>query len=75
MPKQADLNEVLARNPHIDPGRLERAGDLLRRLREMGIRRKEYELAPPFGGRRVAVQDGTHLEPRLGQLAEARDAE
>jgi hypothetical protein len=75
MPKQVDPAEILARNPQVDPDRLERALEALRRLRDRGLRRKEYDLAPPFGGRRASVQDGARLEPRLGQLAEVRDAE
>jgi len=75
MPKGTDLGEVLARNPQLDPGRLGRAMDTLDRLRGLGLRRKEYDLASPFGGRRATAQDGTHLEPRLGHLAEAQDTE
>ncbi len=75
MPEKIDLGEVLARNPQVDPSRLEETMETLRRLHEKGLRRKEYELASPFGGRRAAVQDNTRMEPRLGHLAKARDTD
>lgn len=75
MPKEVDLGEILDRNPQVDPDRLEHTMETLRRLHEKGFRRKEYELASPFGGRRVSVQDGTRREPRLGHLTQAGDAE
>lgn len=64
MPGRFDPDEILARNPQIDQARLEEARDMLRRLREKGVRRKGYDLAPPFGGRRAVVKDKSRAEPR-----------
>ena len=55
MPGRIDYDELLARNPHIDPKQVEKANELYRGLRDMGVQRKGYDLAPPYGGRRVAA--------------------
>ena len=75
MPKHIDLEELLARNPQIDPKRLDEARELHRRLRERGVRRKGYDLAHPFGVPRVAVRDDRPSEPRLSQYRDPDDAE
>lgn len=76
MSERFDLEEILARNPQIDPEKLEEAREMLRRLRERGVRRKGYDLATPFGGHRASVQDDTGAnDPRLVRLRRPRDAE
>lgn len=65
MPKEFDLEDVLRRNPHIDRERVKEAQELIRRLREKGVQRKGYDLAPPFGGRRVIAKDAPAAAPRL----------
>lgn len=69
MPNEFDLEDVLKRNPHIDRDRVEKATRLLRRLREKGLHRKGYELAPPFGGRRAVPKDAA---PTPAKLARSR---
>lgn len=73
MPAPFDPSEILSRNPRIDPDELEKARELHRRLRENGVRRKEYDLAPPLGGHRVAAQDDAWVDPRLVRLRRCDD--
>lgn len=73
MPKRIDQGEILARNPQIDPKRLEESREMLQRLREMGVQRKGYDLAPPFGGRRASVQDDVRPDPRVVRRRDAPD--
>lgn len=68
-PKALDPEEVLARNPQIDRRQLDEFRELLRRLQEQGIQRKDYELAPPFGGARVTVRDQGGTRIRLRSVA------
>ncbi len=63
-----DLDEILAGNPQVSPDELRAARDLLRRLREHGLQRKEYDLTPPFGGRRVQIQEAPESDPRVVRL-------
>jgi hypothetical protein len=56
--------DILRQNPQIDRDQLEEMRETLRRLREQGARRKDYDLVPPFGGRRVTVLDDARAEPR-----------
>ncbi len=73
MAARFDPDEMLSRNPQIDLDRLEEGRELLRRLRENGVRRKEYDLAPPFGGRRAPIQDDAQTDPRLARLKQPDD--
>lgn len=63
MSKELDLKDILARNPQIDPNRLERTAELLNRLAKMGLRRKEYNLAFPFENwhPREKIHSGGHV--------------
>lgn len=72
MPGRFDLDDILARNPQIDQERLGEARELLRRLREGGVRRKGYDLAPPFGGRRAAAKDDGRAESKSVRLRRSR---
>jgi hypothetical protein len=65
-----DVGDILARNPHIDPDRVTRVTTLIERLRALGVGRKEYDLALPYGGRRVTPPDQARSEPRLRQARE-----
>ena len=56
--------DILRQNPQIDRNELEEMRETLRRLREQGARRKDYDLVPPFGGRRIIVVDDARAEPR-----------
>lgn len=75
MPTHIELEDILSRNPQIDQDELEKAREMLRHLREQGVRRKDYDLAPPFGGQRVSVRDGARTEPRLIQQRGSYGAE
>jgi hypothetical protein len=65
MKERLNLDEILSRNPGIDRAELEEAREVLQRARDQGMERKGYDLALPFGGRRVAVQDDDQAEPPL----------
>ena len=64
--------DILRQNPQIDRNELEEMRETLRRLRERtwasavrdSLRRKDYDLVPPFGGRRIIVVDDARAEPR-----------
>lgn len=73
MSRHADPDEILARNPQVDPDRLEQTRKVLRELRAMGMPRKGYDLALPYGGRRAIPQDDARIAPRLVRLAGATD--
>lgn len=76
MLRRLDLEQILAGNPQIDPEQLEEAREMHRRLRERGIRRKDYDLASPFGGHRASVQEDTGADdPRLVRLRRWEDKE
>jgi hypothetical protein len=75
VPTKIEPGEILARNPQIDPERLEQARDMLRRLREMGWPRRGYELAPPFRGSRVAPDETPREDPRLVRLVTTEGSE
>lgn len=64
MNKRLNLDEILRKNPQIDRNELDEAREMLRRLQEQGAHRKDYDLVPPFGGRRVVVQDDAHIDSR-----------
>lgn len=68
MPEPFDVDELLEHNPQIDRERLEEARELHRRLREAGVRRKAYDLAPPFGGRRASVREDAKSDSRVVQV-------
>lgn len=65
MPDRMSKEDILDRNPQVDPEQLEAAREMLRRLRERGVRGKRYEIVPPFGGRRASAQDDSHMDPPL----------
>jgi len=68
MPDHVDIERILEKNPRVDRHQLEGAQDMLRRLRERGVRRKGYDLAPPYGGRRVSALEDTREAPGLLRL-------
>ena len=53
----ADILKILKSNPQIDPNDLEEYRERLSKLRESGVRRSGYKLVPPYGGRRVLIQE------------------
>jgi len=73
MPEKIDLEKILEANPHIDREELERSEELRRKLRELGIRGKQYDLAPVLGGRRVTMLDDAHADSRPIRSKRRRD--
>lgn len=55
MPKPIDLDAVLKKQPQIDPEELKAIRELRERLRK-NTGPRQYQLVPPFGGRRVRVR-------------------
>lgn len=64
MSKRLNPDEILRQNPQIDRDDLDEAREMLRRLQEQGAHRKDYDLIPPFGGRRVTVLDDVRTDSR-----------
>lgn len=64
MSERLNPDEILRQNPQIDREEVDEARELLRRLREQGAHRKDYDLVPPFGGRRVTVLDDVRIDSR-----------
>lgn len=50
-------SEILKMNPHIAPDQLEKRMAMLAKLRLSGLRRSQYRIAMPYGGRRASVQE------------------
>jgi len=67
-----DLEELLSRNPHVDLEKLDAWRKTLRALREKGVRRKGYDLAPHFGGHRASFQDRSYSDLRLARRKKGR---
>lgn len=69
MPKKIDLADILQKNPQIDPDRLSDSIRLSEELRRHGVSGRRYELAPPFGGRRVqSAESHSDDDPRTVHL-------
>lgn len=64
MSKPMTFEEILRDNPQINLDQLDEARETLRQLREYGTQRREYDLVPPLGGKRITVLDDVHLNPR-----------
>ena len=60
MPKPIDLDAVLKKQPQIDPEELKAARERRKLLRN---KPRQYQLVPPFGGRRVRRIDPSTLNP------------
>ena len=72
MAKYPTIEEILALNPHIDEKELEKAREILRKLRDRGLGRAGYTLAPPFGHRRIVVGEGDSIDSRTIRLGHLR---
>ena len=64
MPTEIDVKEILRQNTNIDQAELARLQEALERLRKAGLRPRGYRLAPPSGGRRVAIHSDEHKTGR-----------
>ena len=51
-----DVEEILRRNPQIDRGKFEEGRRALERQGERPLQRREYDLLPSHGGKRVSVR-------------------
>ena len=72
MAKYPTRDEILALNPHIDEEKLERASEILRKLRDSRTRRVGYNLAAPFRHRRIFVGEGDIADSRTIRLGRLR---
>lgn len=61
--------DILANNPHIDLDKLRESSELLKKLREAGVKARGYELAHPFAHRRISV--GPKDDPKVVRLGKA----
>lgn len=68
MPKRIDLDEIVEKNPHVDPEKLRESMELLEELRNRGVYERGYQLVPPFSGRRIQVIDNSAEDPRTVHL-------
>lgn len=71
-PKEISLDKILKQNPHIRREELEENSSLNEELRQAGIHRRGYQLAPPFARRRVLAGEPEKPDPRTINLKAAR---
>lgn len=69
MARRFDLEDVIAQNPSIDRDCLEEALRASEQIRADNLGRKPYDLAPPYGGRHVGVEEDHRPDPRLIRLS------
>lgn len=60
MADKTDKGKILKSNPHIDPQEVEKVLSLVRAVERLGVKKCEYNLAPPFSRR---LQGGQEPEP------------
>ena len=68
MSVQLELSEILKLNPHINRRELEEACEMSRTLSEAGLKRREYDLAPPLGVRRPSSWGDAGSDRRVVHL-------
>jgi hypothetical protein len=64
MSEQLDVERILQNNPHISQEELANAREILRKLRESGVRAAGYRLVLPYSGRRVSTKREEKSDPR-----------
>ncbi len=64
--------EIFAGNSKVSREEVERVRELVRKLQESGTGRTGYDLAPPFGGRRVSTGTSGSDDPKLVRLRHSR---
>jgi hypothetical protein len=69
MPQKIDLQEILKKNPNVDPERLSAGLKLSEELRQA---RSGSKRARPLIRRRVRIVDDLRSDPRLTQLSSLR---
>lgn len=72
MAEYPTMEDILALNPHIDEEKLEKAREILRKLRDSRTRRSGYSLAPPFVRRPISVGEGDKVDSRTIRLGRLR---
>ena len=72
MPKTITLNEILSLNPQIDKKLLKKARDLSRKLQQVGVNSRGYNLASPFGRRHKAISKKGSHDPRSVQVGHSK---
>lgn len=55
MPEKLDINELLKKNPHVDGAKLKEGLAVSKRLNNLGLRGKDYDLASPGENCRAQV--------------------
>jgi len=70
-----DFHEIPARNLRIDRDQMEKAQEVINYLRERGMRRKGYDLAPRTTGLRPSAKRPARPDPRLVRLRRSQDDE
>jgi len=73
VPKAVDREEILAHNPHVNRDQLDEVQEVLRHLRERGVHRKGYDLAPRNVGLRASSKSASRTDRRLIRLTQAQD--
>ncbi len=72
MPKTITLKEILSLNPQIDEKLLKKVRDLRRKLQQMGVNSRGYNLAFPFGRRHKAISKRGSHDPRSIQVGQSK---
>lgn len=63
--KNIDLEKILKLNPHIDEETLKQAIELMRKIRESGVKKHGYNLASPYTRRSAPVSPNIVNDPRV----------
>jgi Na+-translocating ferredoxin:NAD+ oxidoreductase RnfC subunit len=72
MPDSPSLEEIIKSNPHVDPEQLEQWRELLKKLREAGVRGSRDRIVPPGARRRVVAGEESGNDPRTVHLRHRR---
>jgi len=73
MPQPIDFEELMRKNPHLDPAQLAEQRKLAEALRHFGRRRRRDRLALPFAGRRARIVDDLDSDPRVTRLCDLKE--
>ena len=68
MPERSNLDQLVADNPKIDKGQLERSRELRDRLQRTGRAGPRYRLASPSTHRRVGVRGDAGADSRAVRI-------
>ena len=64
MPKHLELDEILALNPQVDEQLLNQSKELLSKLRQAGISKRNYNLVSPYSRRSELLSKEGSVDPR-----------